>query len=172
MAKPCPQCGMELRSDLAQQCFSCGANWRPPSEVPAIKKESPVSVRLIDTIPQLIKEANDQDREAATRATETIKKLRDMIPDGMECPRCGSSRTTAGNVTGWKCQTCGLKYKSQGFFSLSGPAPMCKPKELIELLDNVLQAKLEESKGTHWWSDVRQQAEQLVTERRKFLESL
>ena len=27
--KPCPSCGRPLRTDLAQQCFECGADWHP-----------------------------------------------------------------------------------------------------------------------------------------------
>jgi hypothetical protein len=26
---PCPECGMELRTPSAQQCFRCGADWHP-----------------------------------------------------------------------------------------------------------------------------------------------
>ena len=26
---PCPRCGAELRTPLAQQCFHCGADWHP-----------------------------------------------------------------------------------------------------------------------------------------------
>lgn len=26
---PCPSCGAELRTPLAQQCFACGADWHP-----------------------------------------------------------------------------------------------------------------------------------------------
>jgi hypothetical protein len=30
-APPCPYCGSELRSNLAQQCFECGADWHEAS---------------------------------------------------------------------------------------------------------------------------------------------
>ncbi len=32
-AKPCPYCGAELRTEKAMQCFSCGMDWRDPSNV-------------------------------------------------------------------------------------------------------------------------------------------
>lgn len=35
MARPCPYCGQELRSDLAKQCFRCGADWHNRTPSPA-----------------------------------------------------------------------------------------------------------------------------------------
>jgi hypothetical protein len=31
--RPCPQCGKRLRTDLAKQCFECGADWRDEEQV-------------------------------------------------------------------------------------------------------------------------------------------
>ena len=31
--KPCPYCGKPLRTDLARQCFECGADWHDAGNV-------------------------------------------------------------------------------------------------------------------------------------------
>lgn len=30
---PCPYCGKALRTNMAQQCFECGADWHDPDNV-------------------------------------------------------------------------------------------------------------------------------------------
>ena len=136
-------------------------------------------VGFVDCVPKLIAllDTNNDDLQMTVR--EALKAIRERLMGGWGiCPRCGSSNTTEGNATGWRCNGCDLRYRPRGArdplaFIMSGGfhgAPWNR-NEMVSLLskvDGVGKARL----NGKLLRDFCRSAEQLVAKRQQILKAL
>lgn len=170
-----------LQEAAATEILRRGNAELPAEAVIIMAKRIQVSFNLLDWLPQLIAHASSKNQSVSESAHELLRQLRGKIPSGPDaCPRCGSSSTTEGNATGWRCNGCGLVYKAHSgrnpsIFATTGGfrgGPPWKRAETVKLLEEVEQAKGVDDKPGIWWAGCRQRAQELLAERRELLRSL
>lgn len=160
----------------ARDAFAQGDRKLGALSVVSLSLRGSVPFSLLDGLPLLVDLANDEDRRVAESAADLATKLRLKIPVGRDaCPRCGSSSATEGSSTGWRCNGCGLTYKSRGgrkplSFADFGGGPPWRPSEIVDLLCQIEQARSQPNKDEKLWIEIRRRAEKLSSIRREFVQ--
>jgi hypothetical protein len=162
--------GWELRADAELSLINVLSSSN--SRAVTIAAGTLAEIGFVASVPTLIGMCGSKGASAQVAST-TLTRLQERLSAGWStCPRCGSSSTTEGNATGWRCNSCDLAYLRHAgrdplAFLVSGGF-RGGPWDRSEL-NRILSEAIQGSSKVH---ELRRRAEAVDVERHRIVEAL